>query len=405
MENVDLKISIITPSFNQSAYIDNTIQSVLNQDYPNIEYIIIDGGSTDGSVDIIKQYQDKLAYWVSEPDNGQSDALNKGFKRATGDIVAWINSDDMYVAGAFAKAAKYFNDHPDVDMIYGNCDLVDEQGKILIYQRAAEFDLKKLVRMCMIPQPSVFMRRKMLDELGYLDTSFRYVMDYDLWLRAERGYNIRHLDAILSCFRLHDSSKTVSQITRFLPEIYRLLNEFFSGLGDKKSSIYPQYIAHIAELMLELQDKDIPAFTRTVFGEDISESEIETLKSFFSGQQISSQNMNQIVSILQRGYQNLYSKYISPCGNAEELIGLLVDTQLLHLSHRLFMEGYTTESKKLFQIMLNKDRSIILNPLSLRLIINYLLTRRGVKSIDYLKNTGWLQLRKAWIYANHLGHH
>ena len=122
-------VSIVTPSYNQSRFIEDTIRSVLSQDYPQIEYMIVDGGSTDGSVEIIKRYEDQLAWWVSERDQGQTDAINKGFARATGDILAWLNSDDTYEPGAVSAAVKYLQEHPEVGMVYGDCNYIDENGE------------------------------------------------------------------------------------------------------------------------------------------------------------------------------------------------------------------------------------------------------------------------------------
>src|SRR5215207_2503335 len=123
-------ISIVTPSFNQDRYIEETIRSVLSQDYPSIEYMIVDGASSDETVDIIKKYEDKLAYWVSENDKGQTEAINKGFRHAKGDILAWINSDDTYQPGAVAAVVKYLQDHPDVGMVYGDCNYINESGNV-----------------------------------------------------------------------------------------------------------------------------------------------------------------------------------------------------------------------------------------------------------------------------------
>jgi len=155
-------VSIITPSFNQAAYLEQTINSVLNQDYPNIEYIVMDGGSTDDSAAVIKKYADKLAYWVSEKDRGQADAINKGFARATGEIVAWLNSDDYYLAGAVSAAVKTFAEHPDVMLVYGNMLAVDADGKTFNTLTYKQLTLEDLLCFQIIGQPAVFMRRSAL---------------------------------------------------------------------------------------------------------------------------------------------------------------------------------------------------------------------------------------------------
>ena len=137
-------VSIITPSFNQAQYLEQTIQSVLSQDYPNIEYIIMDGGSTDGSVDIIKKYQDKIKYWVSEQDAGQTEAINKGFAKAQGEILAWINSDDSYNPNAVSEAVKYLIENPNVAMVYADCNFIDENGNVIGKFNAKQTNYKML---------------------------------------------------------------------------------------------------------------------------------------------------------------------------------------------------------------------------------------------------------------------
>ena len=151
-------VSIITPSYNQAKYLEQTIQSVLSQDYPRIEYIVVDGKSKDGSVDIIKRYADKLAYWISEKDKGQADAINKGFARATGEIIAWLNSDDYYLPGAVSAAVKVFEENPEIVLVYGNMLAVDEHGQTFNTLTYNQLTLRDLLCFQIIGQPAVFMR-------------------------------------------------------------------------------------------------------------------------------------------------------------------------------------------------------------------------------------------------------
>jgi len=206
------KISIITPSYNQGAFLEATIQSVLSQNYPGLEYIVIDGGSTDNSVDIIKKYERYLTYWVSEKDNGQTEAINKGLRRATGEIVAWINSDDVYTPKTFDAVVHYFETHADVAMVFGDAHIVDHDGHFLFHKKALPFD--RLMGICigcglLVTQPAVFWRRTVFDAIGYLDESFDYNMDGEFWSRVAARYRIEHIPQLFALQRYHDQAKTV----------------------------------------------------------------------------------------------------------------------------------------------------------------------------------------------------
>lgn len=223
MPNLPL-VSIITPSFNQMRYLEATIESVLGQDYPHIEYIIVDGGSTDGSVDVIQKYAGRLAWWVSEQDKGQTDAINKGFNRATGEILAWINSDDTYNPGAVSQAVKYLIENPDVGLVYADCNFIDEEDRIIGQFNAAQTDLRRLREGYVhIPQQTVFFHAKYWKELGPLDPSFYFAMDYDLWTRIAAHATFKYLAGhTWANFRLHTSGKTVAADDRCWPEMIRV---------------------------------------------------------------------------------------------------------------------------------------------------------------------------------------
>lgn len=206
------RISIVTPSYNQAGFIEETIRSVLLQGYPNLEYIVMDGGSTDGSIEIIRRYEPWLTYWVSEPDEGQADAINKGWRRSGGEIIAWINSDDFYEAGAFEKAALFLCENPGVDLIFGDCNVIGPESQMLGVMKAWQLDRKReLTGRNMVIQPSSFFRRRLLDTVGELDTGFQYVFDYDWWVRILLADGeIQRLSTPLANYRLHHSSKSVS---------------------------------------------------------------------------------------------------------------------------------------------------------------------------------------------------
>jgi glycosyltransferase involved in cell wall biosynthesis len=217
-------VSIITPSFNQAAYLETTICSVLEQDYPQIEYIVVDGGSTDGSLEIIKRHADKLTWWISEKDSGQAEAINKGFARARGEIVAWLNSDDYYLPGAVGAAVNAFVQNPGALMIYGNMLAVDEYGRTINLLKYHQLSLEDLLCFQIIGQPAVFIRRISMGYTGTLDTSFHYLLDHHLWIRIASQGTILHVPQIWAAARYHPSAKNRAQAAGFGREAFRVLD-------------------------------------------------------------------------------------------------------------------------------------------------------------------------------------
>jgi glycosyltransferase involved in cell wall biosynthesis len=216
-------VTIVTPSFNQAPYLEETIQSVFNQTYPNIEYIIMDGGSTDGSAEIIKRHQKKLAYWVSGKDRGQTDAINKGFAKANGDILAWINSDDTLQPNAVEEAVQFLQDNLDTGLVYGDTNYIDEKGSVIGRFPAAQTDLERLRRGYVhIPQQASFFRKSIWDQVGPLDPEFFFAMDYDLWVRIAQKAEIRYLPRLWANFRLHRGAKTIDADDRCWPEMLKV---------------------------------------------------------------------------------------------------------------------------------------------------------------------------------------
>ncbi|MEA3349095.1 MAG: glycosyltransferase family 2 protein [Chloroflexota bacterium] len=219
-----LPVTIVTPSYNQADYLEQTIRSVLGQNYPNLEYIIVDGGSSDGSVDIIRKYADQLAWWVSEPDSGQAEAINKGLQRASGDIVAWLNSDDLYAPGAIPQAVAEMEKRPHAGMLYGNAVSFDQSGHPLNDLVFDDWGLKGLVAFNIICQPAVFMRREILEQAGYLHESYHFLLDHHLWLRIAQLAEIGHIPSVWAFARHHADAKNVAQAAAFSQDAYRLLD-------------------------------------------------------------------------------------------------------------------------------------------------------------------------------------
>jgi glycosyltransferase involved in cell wall biosynthesis len=227
------RISIITPSFNQGSFIEETILSVISQDYPNIEYIIIDGASTDQSVDIIRRYESKIAYWVTEPDKGQPDAINKGLKKATGEIIAFINSDDYYEPGAFDFVAKQYR--AGNQWIIGAVQnfRVETGESYLVTQKADTNLLHWLLRVNQNHQPGNFWSRSMFEQAGFMDETLHYSFDWEYWLRfITLGFKPSVFnDWTAARFRLHNESKTVKYWSRFNQEYVYLINKYKFGLA------------------------------------------------------------------------------------------------------------------------------------------------------------------------------
>ena len=220
---LQLRVSIITPSYQQASFLEATIRSVLDQDYPDIEYWVMDGGSTDGSVDIIRQYEHRLAGWVSERDRGQGDAVNKGLNRATGDVIGWLNSDDLYQPGAIRMAVEAFQSHPQAGMVYGDVVSIDGQGDPFNVMMYAPWGLEDLMQFNILGQPGVFMRRSVQVRAGNLDPSFHYMLDHHLWLRMNMLAPMVYVPECLAAARYHAGAKNIALAARFGAEAYRII--------------------------------------------------------------------------------------------------------------------------------------------------------------------------------------
>jgi hypothetical protein len=227
------RVSIITPSYNQAKYLEQTIRSVLEQDYPHIEYIVMDGGSTDGSVEIIKKYTvesnglpfgQKINDWISEKDAGQADAINKGFTRASGDLVAWLNSDDVYHPEAIRSAVQVFDENPDVVLVYGDMLAVDENGATFNTLNYKQLTLEDLLCFQIIGQPAVFMRRSALQKTDGLDLDFHFLLDHLLWIQIAQHGRILHVNQTWASARYHAEAKNVAKAAEFGREAFRILD-------------------------------------------------------------------------------------------------------------------------------------------------------------------------------------
>lgn len=248
MDRMHPKISIVTPSFNQGKFIELAINSVLKQNYPNFEHIILDNCSTDETVEILQKYPHLV--WQSQPDKGQSDALNQGFRLATGDIIGWLNADDLYLPECFKKIAKSFASSPKSDLVYGDYRWIDELGQVIQLRKELDFDwfILKYLHVLYIPSTSTFFKRKIFEEENFLDTSLKYSMDYEFFLRlARKQYHFLHINAYLADFRWHHENKSVIAYQEQKEEKTRALLRHDSFLRQT-----PPQIQAIARNLLEI---------------------------------------------------------------------------------------------------------------------------------------------------------
>jgi len=221
MRNKHPYFSIITPSFNQGQFIQRTIDSVLSQRFPGLEYLVIDGGSTDNTVQILESFGDVIG-WVSERDRGQAHAVNKGLVAARGDVIGWLNSDDVYYPGSLQAVHDFLEANPDVNILYGMADHIDEHDNIIESYYNEEWDYERLKNVCYICQPAVFFRRSIVDTFGLLDEGLRYCMDYEYWLRIGKENPMHYLKRKLAGSRLHESTKTLGSAVGVHEEILRM---------------------------------------------------------------------------------------------------------------------------------------------------------------------------------------
>jgi glycosyltransferase involved in cell wall biosynthesis len=235
-------VSIVTPSYNQGRFIRRTIDSVLNQSYPAIEYLVMDGESSDETLSVLQSYGDRVR-WISEKDEGQTDAINKGLRQLHGDILAYLNSDDVLTPGAIDRVVRFFNENPDIDLVYGNADYIDEEDQVIGPYKTASYSLERLLEDCMICQPATFWRRSVQERWGLFDDQLHFVMDYEYWIRlATHGAQLAFVEDKLACSRLYPETKTLSSRSKIYREIFEVSKRH---AGQVHPSFYLGYWHHL----------------------------------------------------------------------------------------------------------------------------------------------------------------
>lgn len=261
-------VTIITPSFQSSRFIAETIESVKRQDYACIEHVIVDGNSCDGTLQILKNYRHLV--WISEPDNGQSHALNKGFKMANGEIIGWLNADDTYWPDAVSTAVRFLLENKDVDLVYSDQQIVDENGNVIAFSRSKPFDLVTLFTENFIRQPTVFMRKHVIEQMHGVDENLHYCMDREFWLRIGSSFQMHYLPHTVSAnFRLCSGTKTFEHEPSFHAEWLKVLER---SLTDPRYTKVPNSVKYkaiqqaqvrfrVAHLKKALKSLDINMFS------------------------------------------------------------------------------------------------------------------------------------------------
>jgi len=296
------KFTIIIPSYNQGTYIEETIRSILLQNYPNLELIIIDGASTDDTLDVIKHYKSWINYFVSEPDRGQSEAINKGINMVSGQLVNWINSDDSLTERALFEVADFFENNPSLSLIYGNCNIVYPGIRTDLYESVA-FDPLDFVSRISIHQPSTFWKAELFKEVGLIDESLHYCMDYDLWARIVFDHKSSRLNKTLANFRRYPESKSSN-----FEDQTNVYNDYRTVVCRVFTSIAEEYIDELKSLGIFHNEEMVQYNITNSFSAELKKAMVDKYIMTCTIQEYNLQNRNQANRLLRRCFNKHHFK-------------------------------------------------------------------------------------------------